>query len=753
MWKGLVSATAAGVCAVAALAGAPQAQQPATVDFVRDVQPILREHCYECHGPKQQKNGFRLDRRRDALRGGTQTVIGPGNGDGSKLYLRLIGSRFGRQMPPDGPMPSPQIATIKAWIDAGAEWPDAAAGDVRHPPADPGATTLMRALRAGDGAAFARLVAANPRAVKRSGINGATPLMYAVLYSDIGTVRTLLDRGANPNVADHAGATALTWAIDDVEKARLLVERGANVDARSADGRTPLLIAAAWPRATPVARLLLDRGANPMVKGPGRGGETTPFLQSFRSGEHARVRLFLGSGSDVRTANPGALVAALATGCEECVSLLLKQLDKDAITAALGAVVPPGAWIGAVPRLLQAGADPNAKDREGRTVLMLAAASDEVPEETVQALIAHGADVNATSPAGETALGMARLRGDTPIVRLLVRAGARDDVPRAFSPSNFAPAHSSRAAVERALPLLQQTDVTFLKKSGCVSCHHNSLTAMTVAASRSRGIRVDDGIARQQVSETAAYLDRWRDRVLQGIGIGGLSDTISYILVGLAAEAYPADESTDAMARFIASQQTSTGAWRIIAHRPPMESSDIELTAMCMRALQVYAPAARRAEYQAAVGRAAAWIAQATPVMTEDRVFQLLGLHWSGVAAAGIQVRARALIAEQRTDGGWAQLPTLESDAYATGQALVSLVESGAIAVTDPVYTRGVEFLLRTQFADGSWFVHSRSLPIQPHFETGFPFGRDQFISAAGTNWAALALALGTTNRGSLSPR
>ena len=51
--------------------------------------------------------------------------------------------------------------------------------------------------------------------------------------------------------------------------------------------------------------------------------------------------------------------------------------------------------------------------------------------------------------------------------------------------------------------------------------------------------------------------------------------------------------------------------------------------------------------------------------------------------------------------------------------------------------------MLKTQFADGSWFVRSRSLPIQPHFESGFPFGRDQFISAAGTNWAAMALAVG----------
>jgi hypothetical protein len=84
----------------------------------------------------------------------------------------------------------------------------------------------------------------------------------------------------------------------------------------------------------------------------------------------------------------------------------------------------------------------------------------------------------------------------------------------------------------------------------------------------------------------------------------------------------------------------------------------------------------------------------------------------------------------------------MASDAYATGQALVALAETGAVSLMDPAVRRGVQFLLETQLADGSWFVKSRALPIQPHFESGFPHGRDQFISAAATNWAATALAM-----------
>jgi mono/diheme cytochrome c family protein len=58
--------------------GEATAQELAKVDFARDVQQLFKTHCVGCHRSKQQKNGFRLDRRRDALMGGTANMIGPG---------------------------------------------------------------------------------------------------------------------------------------------------------------------------------------------------------------------------------------------------------------------------------------------------------------------------------------------------------------------------------------------------------------------------------------------------------------------------------------------------------------------------------------------------------------------------------------------------------------------------------------------------------------------------------------------------
>ena len=72
--------------------GASFAQISTKIDFRLDVQPILKANCIGCHGPSQQMNNFRLDRRRDAMRGGTIAVITRGNSDGSRLYRRLIGN-------------------------------------------------------------------------------------------------------------------------------------------------------------------------------------------------------------------------------------------------------------------------------------------------------------------------------------------------------------------------------------------------------------------------------------------------------------------------------------------------------------------------------------------------------------------------------------------------------------------------------------------------------------------------------------
>ena len=152
------------------------------------------------------------------------------------------------------------------------------------------------------------------------------------------------------------------------------------------------------------------------------------------------------------------------------------------------------------------------------------------------------------------------------------------------------------------------------------------------------------------------------------------------------------------------------------------------------------------------------------PKTTEDRVFQLFGLAWGQAGpsqrlatplarhpyqdwpASEDQQLAKkqvsGLLKLQRGDGGWAQLPTLASDAYATGQVLCCLHAVGALRNRDKAFQQGIQYLLKHQCEDGSWQVSTRSKPIQTYFESGFPHGKSQFISIAGSSWATMALLL-----------
>jgi ankyrin repeat protein len=555
-------------------------------------------------------------------------------------------------------------------------------------------------------------------------------------------MKMLIDSGADVKAADDSGATALMWGVTDLEKTKLLVERGADVNARSADGRTPLLIASGLPGSSAVVTFLLDKGADIKTHGPSLFGEVTPLVQAAYIGNEETFKLLVERGADLETAGVAALGLGMRAQCRGCVEAMLKALQPPLLSVTMLAGSPPSGPALATGMLLERGADINARDPEGRNALMLACASEAVSVDLVKMLIDKGIDVNAKSAAGDTALTYARRLGNTPIVQLLEKAGAVEGNPSPLPAVKYASAASAKAAVARSLPLLQKSDEMFLQKAACVSCHNNSLTAMTVSLARTIGMPVDETVAKKQAKMIGAYLDNWRDRVLQGIGIPGDNDTISYILIGLAAEKYPANASTDAMVRFLRYQQSPAGFWLPLAHRPPLEGSIITATALTMRAIKSYAPVTERAAYDAMAARAAAWLAKAEPHTTEDFAFQVLGLHWGDGNRADVQRVAKALIAQQRPDGGWSQLPSLQSDAYATGQVLVALEHSGALPATDPVFKKGVQFLLKTQAEDGSWFVRRRTLPIQPHFEAGFPYGKDQFISAAATNWATMALTL-----------
>jgi hypothetical protein len=306
-----------------------------------------------------------------------------------------------------------------------------------------------------------------------------------------------------------------------------------------------------------------------------------------------------------------------------------------------------------------------------------------------------------------------------------------------------ADAVTPRVVVTKSLPLLQTLGTKFIEESGCVSCHNNALPAMAVALARARGFKINEQAVQTENAKIAELWGAKREQYLQGQGAPGGIDTASYILLGMAANGFSANATTDAVVHYLAGRQTKAGNWEIqIRSRPPLEASHFNATALSLRALQLYAPKGRSTSVKEQVDRARQWLIKATPQTTEDRAFHLFGLHWSGADNATKQKAVAQLLAEQRSDGGWAQLPTMASDAFATGQSLVALHRAGGLPTHDAAYQRGVQYLLKIWKPDGTWYVQSRSFPFQKQFEGGFPYGKDQWISAAATSWAVMALAL-----------
>ncbi|PQJ27378.1 DUF1549 domain-containing protein [Rubritalea profundi] len=98
------------------------------VDFITQIQPILSENCYACHGPDETKaeGKLRLDVREKALKGGESGLaIVPGDPDASLILKRILHTEPDELMPPPDkkkPLKPEQIALIRQWISEGAEW-------------------------------------------------------------------------------------------------------------------------------------------------------------------------------------------------------------------------------------------------------------------------------------------------------------------------------------------------------------------------------------------------------------------------------------------------------------------------------------------------------------------------------------------------------------------------------------------------------------------------------------------------------
>ncbi len=704
------------------------------IDFEKDVQPLLEQKCYSCHGEEAQQSGLRLDHRQPALRGGDYgPVIIVGKSAESKLIRRLVNGDGGLQMPPTGPLSDEEIGILRAWIDQGAEF-RIQVQEAPPKPVDPKLASLISAVRSRDVKNVAKLTAATPELVGAKDATGATPLHHAAGFGDIATMKLLIERGADVNAGNRRKSTPLFWALRDEAKVRLLLDRGANVSAKTIDGRTAVYQAASMPNALAVLRLLLDKGADPNAK---TIIGMTPLMAAARASIEAE-RLLIERKANINARNAAgatALMAAAQTGRPEAVRMLLDQgADANVRTKRNETALADAATAGneeVVRMLLDRNVDVNVQDIRGYSALLYAAGSDARPAGVVKMLLDKGASLDAKGD-DETAPMLAAKRGDTAVARLL-GVPAREEKKAAARSTD----RSIAEAVGPALALLEKQSHNFIRIGGCNSCHAQDLPSAAAAIARDRGLPAPKEIPQLPPSMHALNSQRIMD--LAVVAIAGPV----WELFDLGMNRVPRNEYTDASVWYLKAMQSAAGNWEVSqTRRPPMASGTYQATALAAYALRTYGPPAEKPETDQALARAAAWLESAQPVDTQDRAFRLMGLAWSNARPAAIAAAAKELGSMQRADGGWGQYATLGSDAYATGEALYALNAAGRMAIGDPVYAKGVKYLLSTQAGDGSWHVASRSIWLQPYFESGFPYGTDQWISAAGTAWASMALSM-----------
>jgi ankyrin repeat protein len=306
------------------------------------------------------------------------------------------------------------------------------------------------------------------------------------------------------------------------------------------------------------------------------------------------------------------------------------------------------------------------------------------------------------------------------------------------------PALRIREAAGKAIAIIQESQKIWYTKQSCVSCHQQVLPALAFRVAREHGVPVNEPAAHADAAGAFGYFSNL-ERAVEFTHIIDPALDDGYSLMAAHAAGLRPSLVTAVYARLIAARQEADGHWETMDERPPESYSPFSATAISLRAIRLYAHSSLKADTEARTARARTWLLSHPPHATEERAYQLLGASWAGADQSALRKMVGELMATQLADGGWGSLEGRSSDAYSTGQALLALHDAGGVATVDPAWRRGIDYLLSTQAADGSWHVVSRLHPPAPvspsYFETGHPYGHDQFISAMGDSLAVIALS------------
>ena len=303
-----------------------------------------------------------------------------------------------------------------------------------------------------------------------------------------------------------------------------------------------------------------------------------------------------------------------------------------------------------------------------------------------------------------------------------------------------------RNAVEGGLRIVQRGAQNYPNNRDCFSCHHQTLPMLAMHEASEAGITIDGELMKDQVQFIRDLFEDRLDSVTNGKSLGGRSLTAGHVLWSFELGGVSNDDYSDAFVSYILHQQKKEGYWDVQTNRPPSEESKIHTSYFAIYYMNYFARGKDiKNRVKDAVDKARPWLIDEKPNSQEDFNGKLKALIALRASPEKINNLRKDIINRQREDGGWAQLSEMESDAYATGQTLYTLLTETPKPDRDITFNESIikarSYLIKNQKEDGSWLVKTRSKPIQKFFDNGDPHGKNQFISISATSWATAALA------------
>ncbi len=306
--------------------------------------------------------------------------------------------------------------------------------------------------------------------------------------------------------------------------------------------------------------------------------------------------------------------------------------------------------------------------------------------------------------------------------------------------------------VDRAIGYLQTESADWLNTRGCAACHHAGMPFWALGEAESQGYAIDKKYLDDKIESLLGSKEKLLSSKIfpnpadppdprpQGRGLNMGLPFLAVAARSLSSLEEGQKQSLKLIAEEIVAKQQPDGSWEFFAtlRRPPINESQTTDAAWIIMALEGETGPDAPEPQRAALTRAIAWLEAAKPSeLHQDKALKVLLAARAGKPREAMQITIDELLALQRPDGGWSQtVPEPKSDAFATGQTLYVLALAGYTAES-PEIKRGIDFLVATQAADGSWPMISRSTP------DGSPGSSKLLtpINCAASSWATLGLA------------